>query len=97
VIESGTVADDTWAWTFYANGAVRIDAGYLYPRVGVFVGLLPDGTLAGLFVDGLHIGEHVVPYPDQYLTLILRYNLSLANLQLLNTLDPNGDGDGFRR
>jgi hypothetical protein len=76
---------------------VRIDDGYLFPKAGVFVGFLPDDTLVGLFVDGLHIGLHVVPYPDLYLSLILQFSLSLAPLNLLDVLDPDHDGDSTRR
>jgi hypothetical protein len=96
VIEAGSVADDTYAWTFYESGAVRIDDGYLYPKVGLFVGLLPDDTLVGLFQDGLHIGLHVVPYPEPYLSLIMVYSLALAPLELLDTIDPDHDGEGSR-
>jgi hypothetical protein len=96
VIEAGTVADDTYTWTFYESGAVRIDDGYLYPKVGLFVGLLPDDTLVGLFEDGLHIGLHVVSYPDPYLSLIMIYSLSLAPLDLLDAIDPDHDGEGSR-
>ncbi|KAH7409768.1 hypothetical protein DE146DRAFT_642917, partial [Phaeosphaeria sp. MPI-PUGE-AT-0046c] len=86
IIEQGTVFDKTYMWTFFRTGIVRIDESYLVPMTGRFVGYLPDDTLAGLFVDGLHIGEHVVPYPPEYLKLLIQYHLDVAPLELLDIL-----------
>ncbi|OAL00841.1 hypothetical protein IQ06DRAFT_368849 [Phaeosphaeriaceae sp. SRC1lsM3a] len=86
IIEHGTIYDKTYTWTFFRSGVVRVDASYLVPIEGRFVGFLPDDTLVGLFVDGLHIGEHIIPYPAAYLSLLIQFHLDTAPLELLDIL-----------
>jgi hypothetical protein len=95
VIQSGTVVDKAYNWSFYNNGAVQIDKNFLFPRQGVLSGLLPDRTFSGLFADGLHIGDHIVPYPAGYLPLLSGVKLPLAPPSLLN-LVPDLDDDTKR-
>jgi hypothetical protein len=93
IIQSGTVVDKAFNWSFYNNGAVQIENNFLFPRQGVISGLLPDRTFAGLFVDGLHIGAHIVPYPAGYLPLLTGVKLPLAPPSLLDAA-PVDDDDG---
>jgi hypothetical protein len=89
VIQSGTVVDKSYDWTFYNNGAVQVDRNFLFPRQGVLSGLLPDRTFSGLFADGLHIGDHVVPFPPAFLPLLTGLNLPLAPPSLLSGVVPD--------
>jgi hypothetical protein len=58
-------------YTFYATGIVQINGAFLQPALKILAGFLSDRTLVGLFIDGLHIGEHIVPYPVTYLEVIV--------------------------
>ena len=89
VIQSGTVVDKSYDWTFYNNGAVQVDRNFLFPRQGVLSGLLPDRTFSGLFADGLHIGDHIVPFPPAFLPLLAGLNLPLLPPSLLSGVIPD--------
>lgn len=91
VIQSGTVVDKSYDWTFYNNGAVQVDRNFLFPRQGVLSGLLPDRTFSGLFADGLHIGDHIVPFPPAFLPLLAGLNLPLLPPSLLSGVIPDDD------
>ncbi|KAF1931836.1 uncharacterized protein M421DRAFT_90051 [Didymella exigua CBS 183.55] len=94
IIQSGTIVDKAYNWSFYNNGAVQVEKNFLFPRQGVLSGLLPDRTFSGLFADGLHIGDHVVPYPGAYLPLL--NGVKLPPLSSLLNLVPDAD-DGDKR
>ena len=91
VIQSGTIVDKSYNWTFYNNGAVQVDRNFLFPRQGVLSGLLPDRTFSGLFADGLHIGDHIVPFPLAFLPLLAGLKLPLAPPSLLSGVDVDDD------
>jgi hypothetical protein len=57
-------------YTFYATGIVQVNGAFLQPALNIFAGFLTDRTLVGMFLDGLHIGEHIVPYPIAYIRVI---------------------------
>ncbi|CBY01609.1 predicted protein [Plenodomus lingam JN3] len=79
-IASGTVSDLSHDWTFYSSGLVQIDEVFLNPFTGLLAGFLSDGTSVGLFVDGLHIGVHVVVYSPTFEFLIRQFSLPLLPL-----------------
>jgi len=94
VTESGVVLENSYSYVFYSSGIVKVASSYLVPRAGQFIGFLPDYTLVGLFADGLHIGEHVIAFPEAYVKLLLKYRLQVAPLALLDSLLPDDDGSG---
>jgi hypothetical protein len=94
VVESGVVLEGSYSYVFYATGVVKVAGSYLIPKAGQFIGFLSDDTLVGLFSDGLHIGEHLIPFPDAYLKLLVKYRLQVAPLELLDSLLPDDDGSG---
>jgi hypothetical protein len=92
VIQTGVINDRVYYWTFYSSGVVQVNDAYLSPRLNAFTGFLEDRTYVGLFLDGLHIGRHIVPYPAPYLALIKGYTLPAAPPSLLT--NPGDDDDG---
>jgi hypothetical protein len=87
VLGAGTVSDRVYNYTFFASGIVQVNNSFLQPRRGILSGFLPDRTLAGLFLDGLHVGQHIIPYPVAYLTIIAGISLPVAPAGLGNIVD----------
>ncbi|KAL5115583.1 hypothetical protein ACEQ8H_006559 [Pleosporales sp. CAS-2024a] len=67
ILGQGTVYDRSFTYIFYYSGIVQINTSYLQPKRGIFAGYLAGQVLAGTFLDGLHIGNHLIPYPPGFL------------------------------
>jgi hypothetical protein len=71
--------DHVYNYTFFSSGIVQINNSFLQPARQILAGFLSDRTLAGLFADGLHIGQHIIPYPVAYIRVIASLSITLAD------------------
>src|SRR5690242_3783531 len=80
IIEAGSVVDRSYDWAFFDQGDVAIDGEILSPKDGMLTRWLRgDTTYVGLFNDGLLIGPHLVPYPEEYRQWMQDHNIIIWN------------------
>lgn len=76
VVDAGTVVDRSYEWAFLDSGDVTVNGEVLSPKDGRFTRWLAgDTTYAGLFNDGLLIGPHLIPYPEEYKRWMQEHNI----------------------
>jgi hypothetical protein len=76
VIGAGNMIDRSYDWAFLDSGDVTVEGEVLSPKDGRFTRWLPgDTTYVGLFSNGLLIGPHLVPYPQEYRQWMQEHNI----------------------
>lgn len=76
VLDAGTVIDRMFEWAFLDSGDVTVNGEVLSPVDGRLTRWLAgDTTYAGLFNDGLLIGPHLIPYPEEYKRWMQEHNI----------------------
>lgn len=78
VVDTGNVLDGTHDWAFYEDGLVTVDGVELNPAEGAYARWLPDDVYTGTFSDGLMIGKHLIPYPEEYRKWMGTHNIQLG-------------------
>lgn len=81
-MDSGTVTENAHTWSFFSSGRVQVDDSFVSSLTRELLVFLPDGIMVGLFNDGLHIGEHVVPYPPEFSRIVTMYSFPMPVLLL---------------